>query len=396
MAQAEVKVTRVFYENEKALTRYIANEGGTRSTKTYSLCQLFIKKMMDLSEEGVTISVVRKTFPSLKSTAMKDFFTILKEIGVYDEANHNKTDETYIIGKSEICFFSTDQPQKLRGRKQDYAWINEANEITSEDFLQIKMRTSKQIFFDYNPSMETSWIYDQVLSDPSCTLIRSTYKDNPTLGAEQLAEIEKLQFQDETLWKIYGLGERAVSKVTIYSNYETSTSCMPENIDEYFYGLDFGFNNPSALVRVGIKDNELYLEEMIYESGLTNADLMKKVDSLCKEKNPIIYADCAEPQRIEEFERYERKSGQFNIYPANKSVKDGIDFVKRYRLHVIDSSVNLVKEIRQYKWKTDRNGIVMEEPVKFMDHALDAMRYAIYTHLLDSSNTRLTFAAVSW
>jgi phage terminase large subunit len=207
---AETRVTRVFYENEKAVARYVVNEGGTRSTKTWSLCQLFIKRMIDAADMGIVISVVRKTFPSLKSSSMKDFFAILREMGIYNEEHHNQTDGVYTIGRSEIAFFSTDQPQKLRGRKQDLLWVNEANEITSEDFLQLKIRTKLQIFLDYNPSMETSWIYDQVLSDPDCIVIKSTYKDNPTLPPEQVAEIEKLKFQDEALWKIYGLGEKAV------------------------------------------------------------------------------------------------------------------------------------------------------------------------------------------
>jgi phage terminase large subunit len=153
---------------------------------------------------------------------------------------------------------------------------------------------------------------------------------------------------------------------------------LPEGGDEWF-GLDFGYNNPSALVRVVEKDQEIFIKQELYESKLTNADLMGKLRQIVPAYKEI-YADCAEPQRIEEFSR----SG-FNVFPANKSVEDGIDTVKRRVLHIVRPSDELVREIKSYKWKEDKNGVMLEEPVKFNDHLMDAMRYAIHTKSLQGS-----------
>src|SRR3990167_2502567 len=156
----EIQGTNLLNPTLAASRRFVINEGGTRSSKTYSLCQLFIVKM--LSQEKLVISVVRKTMPSLRSSAMKDFFHILKEYGLYREEQHNKSENIYRLGSSEIEFFSVDQPQKVRGRKRDFLWANEANELSIEDFRQLNWRTGQQVFMDYNPSEEESWIYELI------------------------------------------------------------------------------------------------------------------------------------------------------------------------------------------------------------------------------------------
>jgi phage terminase large subunit len=158
----------------------------------------------------------------------------------------------------------------------------------------------------------------------------------------------------------------------IYSNWEVVRE-YPESYDEVIYGLDFGFNNPTALIEIRIKDKQLYLREIIYLTGLTNNQLIEKLK--VENIKGSIYADSAEPARIEEI----RQAG-FNIYPAVKDVLDGIDFVKRYKLHIYNSE-NIVKEISQYSYKKDKNGNVLEEPIKYLDHTLDGIRYGIFTHL---------------
>ena len=154
------KITDLFRRNQEARTRYVINEGGSRSSKTYSLAHLFLDYMIKNREKPMVLSVVRKTLPALKSSAMKDFFDILKSYGIYREADHNMSDHTYRIGKAEIEFFSVDNAQKVHGRKRDHLWINEANELAEEDFIQLRMRTSGQIYLDYNPSEMISWIYE--------------------------------------------------------------------------------------------------------------------------------------------------------------------------------------------------------------------------------------------
>lgn len=378
MRTLNFKATRVFNETQKAKTRFVVNEGGARSSKTFSIAQVIILKMLELQNDPACIGVVRKTLPALKATAMRDFFYLLEKYKLYDVKNHNKSDQTYHIGKCFVEFFSVDDEQKVRGRKRDYLWINEANELTYDDFFQLNIRTTKQVFLDYNPSDIVSWIYDNVTSQQDCTVIHSTYLDNPFLEPSLVQTIESIKDQDEELWKIYGLGQRVQSRKTIYTNWDTIAR-FPEKVDEIFYGLDFGFNNPSAILKIGIRDNELYEEELLYQTHLNNSQLIEQMKQLM----PLSaegYADSAEPQRINEI----NLAGFVRIVGADKSVKPKIqiDVVKRYKIHIVQSSVNLINEKKLYHWKKDKDGNLLDEPVKFNDHLMDAERYAIYTKLV--------------
>ena len=324
-------------------------------------------------EDNMVISVVRKTTPALRATVYKDFMNILKDLGKYDDRLHNKSELTYKIGTNEIEFFSLDDEQKVRGRKRDYLWINEANELKFEEWQQLIMRTTKQAFLDYNPSEDYSWIYDKVQTREDCVIIKSTYKDNLFLEPEVIKEIEYLKNVDDNYWRIYGLGLRGIPHSTIYSNWELIDE-FPENC-EIIYGQDFGFNNPTAMVKVGIKDNDVYVDEMIYESKLTNSDLIARYGSLEINRSNIIYCDSAEPQRIEEI-----KQADYWADSSNKDVKKGIDTLKSRKIFITKRSLNIIKEIQRYKWKS-KDGIILDEPVKMNDHAMDAIRYAVHTHL---------------
>jgi len=298
---------------------------------------------------------------------------VLRSLDVFNEANLNKSELIYRIGNSETEFISVDEPQKIRGRKRVDLWINEANELTYEDFRQLLLRTTGQVFLDYNPSDEFHWIYEHILPREDCEFIQSTYLDNPFLEASIIKEIELLKDVDPNYWKIYGLGERGVSESKVYSNWDLCDE-FQEGCD-IIYGLDFGYNNETALVRVGIKERDIYVQELIYEKHLTNADLINKIKEL--DIKGLIFADSAEPQRIEELLR-----AGISVRPTIKDgkVKLGIDLMKTYKIHVTKDSVNGQKEIRSYSWKTDRDGKVLDEPVKVNDHWLDATRYAVYTY----------------
>jgi phage terminase large subunit len=385
---AKIKVTNVFLRNAEATTRFVVNEGGTGSSKTYSIAQVFLKLMEENKKKPTTFSVVRKTLPSLRATAMKDFLDILKSFGLYEESQHNKSDHIYKIGQSEVAFFSTDDSQKMRGRKHDYVWCNEANELMKEDFVQLNIRTSRQMFIDYNPSDMDSWIY--TLDPANTTHIRSTYKDNPFLEASKIREIEAFQNTSEWHWKVYGLGERAISKQTIYTNWELCDR-LPDS-GSVFYGLDFGFSHETALVRVKEHDGHLYEQELIYEPGLTNTKLIERM----KELLPLdaeIHADCEDPNRIEEI----ANAGFRAIVPCVKgkdSVSFGIDLIQRRKVHILASSVNLIKEKKAYQWRTDRNGTIIEgQPVKAHDHLMDAERYACGGHFADQDKFEVVFSA---
>lgn len=349
------------------------------SSKTYSIAQKFIIELMNRKNESVVYSVVRSTLPALKATAMRDIFTLLKEYGIYNERHHNKTENTYSFGRAMLEFFSIDDDQKVRGRKRNKLWINEANEIGYDEFQQLNFRTTEQVIMDYNPSDVNLWIYDRVIPSSDCTLIRSTYKDNPFLEQSLVAEIEKLKDEDPEYWTIYGLGERCKSTKHIYTNYDREW----RKVDvEPIYGLDFGFNAPTALVEVKILEKDVYLKELIYETKLKNSDVIERMGRLGISPTSEIYADNAEPDRIEEI-----AEAGFNVFPAAKDVQAGIDRVKRFKLHIHPDSVNLWSELQTYKWKSDKNGEVLDEPVKWNDHCSDGVRYAIYTHLKDAPLT---------
>lgn len=360
--------------------RIAVNQGGTRSGKTYSILQFLIETAIRshiAGMQGRIVTICRKTLPALKATAMRDFIHILESINMYSETMHNKSVGEYHLHETTFEFISLDQPQKVRGRKRDILFINEANELTYEDFRQLLLRTTDKVIIDYNPSDEYHWIYDNVCTREDAAFYRTTYRDNPYLNQTQIQEIERLQLEDLNYWKIYGLGERGVSGATIYTNWEETDIIDAQG--EVAYGLDFGFNNPTALVKCVRTDAGLYVQQLLYQSHLTNNDLIAALKQHINSRN-IIYCDSAEPDRIAELSR-----AGFNVRPAKKEVKVGIDKCKSVRIYA--HGHELVKEIRNYKWKVDTNENPIDEPVKINDHALDAMRYGAY-HLIAERNIK--------
>ena len=358
----------VFIESNIKDKRIIALQGGTRSGKTYSALQWIIRTCSQY--QGMTISIVRKTLPALKSSALRDFIEILQGLGWYNENDHNKTENTFILNKNLIEFFSIDDAQKIRGRKRDILFVNEANEVDIEDWRQLLLRTSGKIIIDYNPSDFEHWIYDQVLTREDCATLITTYKDNPHLPDALKREIESLKDADPEYWKIFGLGERGQLVGLVFNNWREGAR-IPDDAKYIGTGLDWGFtNDPTAAVRVYKYEQAIYVKEELYERGLTNPDVSKKLE-LFSTKQDEIFADSSEPKSIEEVHRY-----GWNIQKAIKgpdSVNNSIDILRRYQLVLIGP--NLIREFKTYKWKTDKAGKQINEPVDFNNHLIDALRY---------------------
>lgn len=378
-----VNCTPVFWANKRAYEekkyRVIANQGSTRSSKSYSLCQL----MIDISTtQKKHISIVSPSLPHLKKGVRKDVLDILNNLQIFNESDFNRTDNIYKFPStgSYIEFFGVEDAGKVRGPGRDILYINEANLISQDSYIQLALRTRETIFIDFNPADEYSWVYD-VSDKEGNKLIISTYKNNlANLAKFQIEEIENLQYADENLWKVYGLGLRGTSSETIYTHWKIKE--FPQ-CDSIAFGLDFGFNHPTALIKVGFLDGAVYAEEVLYESKLTNSDLAYLIKSIgVVNKSIPIYCDTARPEAIEEI----RKAG-LNTLPAVKDVFDGIKMVKSMPLFITPNSTNLLKEIKNYKWAKDKDGRVLEQPVKFMDDAVDAMRYAIYSYMKRSKRT---------
>lgn len=376
MIDIDVEYTEVFEKNLEAYEggqfRVIANQGSTRSTKTYSICQLL--SLYVPYREKKSISIVSPSLPHLKRGARRDFLEILDNTGLYDEDMFNKTDNVYEYATgSYVEFFGAEDSGKTRGPSRNILYVNEANLLPFETYKQLALRTTDIIFLDFNPADEESWVY-QVADAEGNKLIHSTYLDNPFLTKGQRQEIEALRDADENLWKVYGLGLRGTSSETIYTHWKIVKQ-LP-NRGEQFYGQDFGYNVPSALVKVEIYEGAIYVDEILYEPKLTTNDLVEKYIALGISRKDEIFCDAAEPKTIEELGR-----AKFNAKPGDKDVTEGIRKVKGMPLYITERSVNILKEIKSYKWKVDKDGKVLDEPVKFMDHALDALRYAVFTKL---------------
>ena len=368
MTQAKIKTTNVFNKAYRSTNRITCLQGGTRSSKTYSLCQLFIIRALQTT--GKTFTIVRKTLPACKGSVYRDFLNILKELEIYSEEYHNKSELSYTLNNNLIEFISVDQPTKIRGRKRNYLWLNEANEFSYEDWTQLILRTTEQVYLDYNPSDPYSWIYEKVNTREDCTFIKSTYLANPFLDKETIFEIERLKDIDPDYWRVYGLGEIGTIQTMIFRNFNLVDDMQGRLIG---YGLDFGFtNSPTALVEVRLLDDSLYIKELLYEKRLTNTDLANKLKEFGIDRQTEIVGDSAEPKSIEEIYRQ-----GFNIKPAKKGagIHLGIDIMRRYKLNITKDSLNAIKEFRSYKWATDKNGDVLNTPVKVNDHLVDAVRY---------------------
>ncbi len=400
--ERKIETSTVFSRIRKASqnSRIIVNEGSSRSTKTYSILQFIILNCLERKRK-ITISRLKLTW--LKTTVIPDFIDVMTtQFGIFDLDRWNKSDSKYVFENgSEINFIGLDEAQKMHGMKQDIAWLNEAVECGHKDFEQIIIRTTEFIILDYNPSYEQHWIYDKVLPRNDCTLIHSTYLDNPFLNQSIIDEIERLEptetnieqgTADEVSWKIYGLGERAAHRGLIFSKVKVCDDFPPE--DEWsrvFYGLDFGYtNDPSCLAKIVYSQGNLYAKEMFYKRGLTNIINSKNPSQSSIEQHLIdlevpygarIWCDAAEPKSIDDL----YNCGWGNIAPADKgpdSVIAGIDTILRFNFFVTSDSVNAIKEKNNYKWKEDRKtGQALNEPIDNWNHFWDAVRYGVYMEM---------------
>jgi len=306
---------------------------------------------------------------------MRDFFEILNREDIYNPDLHNKSDATYQLWGNMVEFISIDQPQKVRGRKRDVLFINEANEINLEDWRQLLLRTTGRVLIDYNPSDEFHWIYDEVIPREDAAFFQTTYKDNPFLPQSVVMEIERFKEADENFWRVYGLGERGASQATVFTHWKEIDQ-IPNEFKPLNYGLDFGYtNDPTAIVQTFTDGHGFAVDELCYATRLTNSDISKVLRDSGVTRSDVIICDSAEPKSIDEIHAH-----GFNTHGARKgkdSVKNGIQFLHSRPLLVTARSVNVIKELRNYKWKEDKNGKQLNEPVDSFNHAIDAMRYAI-------------------
>lgn len=387
----EVEYTNVF-ERTRASTRpLVVNIGGAGSSKSYSIAQLFVERFRKM--ENKEMLIMRKTGPSLKLTAMKLVIDLIKDYGFYFACDHNKTDKTIRLGSNEIIFSSLDDPEKIKSTNFNYIWMEESNEFTIDDYRILDLRLREptiqeepnQLYLSLNPSDYYGWVKEDIIEKgEDLDIINSTYRDNPHLDQAYIDKLLKLKDQDEAYFLIYAEGKWAVVKGLIYNWDVVDLPDRPKSwFDDIFYGIDWGYSvDPAVLLRIYRKSNEFWLEELVYETGLTNIAFGNVIKDLPRvDLNAEFYCDPSEPKS-----RDELKGMGINCISAVTGpgiVVVRIDYLLELKIHIARGSENVIKERKKYKRKTDRRKNILKEPVGFMDHAMRAAEYGIYTHCKD-------------
>lgn len=368
----------LFRANIEGDERVRVNQGGTSSGKTYTLMQVLF--YLALIEPGSVITVVGQDFPNLRVGALRDARTIrsgsdwLCMMFTINESAH------FISCRngSMIEFNSYQTEQDAKSGKRDYLFINECNGVPYGIYWQLQMRTRKMVFLDYNPS-ERFWVHDEVIGRKGVKLIISDHRGNPFLSDEEHERIEGIS--DPELWKVYARGLTGKIEGLVLRNWDIVDSMPPlEERKMTAFGLDFGFtNDPSALEEVCLAHGDLWVDERIYETGLTNPMIAQKARNQGISRRDCIIADCAEPKSIAEI-----KAEGMWIVPSPKgsdSIVVGLDILRRYKIHFTRRSKGIIANAKAYKWKKDRDGKRTNDPEDKNNHGIDAIRYVALDRL---------------
>ena len=377
-----VECNTQFYQTINSDKRIIVHQGGSRSGKTYAICQYLIY-LLTTRKKKLIITIARKTLPALKGSVFRDFMEIAEKVGISYFAEINKADLTFKYKNHLVEFISLDNEMKVRGRKRTHCFLNEANEFYLEDFNQLSLRTTERMILDFNPSDVLHWIYSDICTRDDCDTFITTFEDNAFLDPEIKKEILRMKEKDADRWRVYGLGERATFKEgQIFDNWQwiDYKEFLDKEHCEVAYGLDFGFSNdPTTIVEVRRKNDRLFVHELLFRKGLTNQDIFDEIKKLGLQEE-IIICDSAEPKSIEEL----RRLGAY-CKPSQKgkgSVLNGIQVIKEYDVFASKQSKNLLQEYQYYIWDSNRDGKSINKiKQNGQDHLMDALRYAVTTGL---------------
>ena len=379
--EVDFTTTPVYEWNYQSEKRIKVNQGGSSSGKTYAILQVI---MMRLIQKRRIATVAGQDIPNLKKGALRDFNERILDSTPFFRTyikRYNKSDRTFFLTNGSILEFNSySDRQDAKSGKRDILFVNEANGISYEVYKELAKRTGEEIFIDYNPNA-AFWVHDNLVGREDTTVFYSNFTHNPYADPEMINEIRMYQGLDDEAWKVYGLGKTGSVQEVIFGTCELIPK-FPEIIRKPVYGLDFGFNHPSALVRLGVQNRRLYGEELLYKRGLTNQQIAEEMKTLGLTGRDEIWADAAEPKSIKEINEY-----GFNVRAAKKgpdSILFGIKLLKKLGISITVDSVNWKRERNRYKWKVDKDGNQMEIPVDLFNHCWDAARYAAimkYGHL---------------
>jgi phage terminase large subunit len=384
----EQKATILFEKNYKATANIVVNQGGSNSGKTFAITQVLFCRACEAGRQVIT--VVGQDMPNVTSGVLRDALTIYHSSGILQQAvkSYNKTDRVFEFHNGSIIEFkSYENGQDAKSGKRDYLFVNEANGINYDVFSELHLRTRIQVFIDFNPN-HAFWVHDKLIGREGVQLIISDHRHNPFISEKTRCMLESLKETDRERWRVYARGLTGKISGLVFDNWHICEQ-IPNDAKLIACGLDFGFTNDETACLVVYKQNgELWVEEVLYETGLTNADISARLKEAEISKRTEIIADCAEPKSIEEL----RRLGWY-VVPAKKgadSVVNSIDILKRYRLNITRGSINLRSELERYKWKIDHSGRSLNIPTDRWNHLIDPLRYVALNKLRISGSKPVT------
>lgn len=382
------KVTTALRKLLKLTKRKKVIQGGSSAGKTFSILPILIDKAIKV--KGSEISIVSESIPHLKRGAYKDFLKIMMSLGRFSESKLNKSEMKYTFSNgSYIEFFSVEQSDKLRGARRTDLYVNEANNISFDSYKQLAMRTSGDIWIDFNPT-NRFWAHTEVLTEDDSELLKLTYKDNEALPQSIIDEIEIAKVKAEAgsdywsnWWSVYGLGEIGSLMGACITEWSTIDK-LPEGAKLLSVGLDFGFtNDPSSLVALYSYNGEYIADEILYKKGLHNVEISDILNDNPHLKEAMIFADSSEPKSIAELFSYGHNIE--GVKKGRDSIVYGINAINQNGIRVTSRSKNLITELQNYIWKVTREGVTLNIPVDAYNHCIDALRYA-FVSMLENKN----------
>jgi len=376
----EFVVTTAIKKLSKLKKRKKIIQGGTSAGKTFGIIPLLIDKA--IRESNTEVSIVSESIPHLRRGALKDFLKIMIMTNRYRDNQFNKSMLKYkFLNGSYIEFFSIESADKLRGARRHVLYVNEANNIPFDAYNQLAIRTSGDIWIDFNPT-SSFWAHTEIKNNKDSDFLKLTYLDNEALPDTIVKDIEKAKYKAhksnywKNWWNVYGLGEIGSLEGACIKDW--SEMVLPEEARLLCYGMDFGYtNDPSTLIALYKYNNAYIFDEVIYQKGLLNSQISNLLKTY--EVKELVYADSAEPKSIAELSSYGHM-----ILPVKKgkdSIVYGINLINQNEIYITPRSTNLIHELQNYVWLKDKEGNTLNKPLDAFNHCIDAMRYALTSQL---------------